>query len=273
MSRLEDRIDVMAEIDACERMWALDETRLDLELMRVGVDPNGLVQRLEAGIGLKTGSADGARDTRKEDNEGRENVRPLHVGSAQIHAAADVCAAAIATDQPTLQTFELAGRVKFFDATKGYGFFVADDGRGDVMVHVSRLQAAGVRTVYEGTRIHAIAQLSPKGLQVLQILSVNQSSAVHPSQIEPRTRERVQPESDWVRAAVKWYNAKQGYGFVCEGRGSPDCFIHADTLRRWGMGPLVSGQVVEMRWGTAPRGRMVAEIRHVDGASALPLVH
>jgi cold shock protein len=271
MSRLEDRIDVMAEIDACERIWGLNESRLDLELVRAGVDPNGLVQRLEASIGLTTRPVGSAGEMRRRTEEMAKTGTAT--GGLQVQMAAGLSAAPIPASSPPLEIFELAGRIKFFDATKGFGFFVADDGRGDVMVHVSRLQAAGVRTVYEGTRIHAVVHLTPKGLQVLQILSVNQSEAVHPSQIEPRTREKVQPESDWVRAVVKWYNTAQGYGFVCEGRNSPDCFIHADTLRRWGMGPLIPGQIVEIRWGTAPRGRMVAEIRHPDGASALPPVH
>ena len=254
MSRLESRIDVTAEIDACERMWALDENRLDAELLRAGVDPVGLVQRLEAGLGLAC-TPGGDEHTESMNREGSNSGKR----SDQTDTHASIQATALnASDAP----IKVSGLVKFFDAARGFGFVVADDQQGDVMVHISRLQAAGVYTLYESARVDALALVTPRGLQAVEILSVNQSEAVHPSQIAPRTREMVPPESDWVRAIVKWYNTNHGYGFVSEGAGSPDCFIHADTLRRWGLGRLVAGQVVEVRWGTARRGRMVAEIRH-----------
>ena len=47
---------------------------------------------------------------------------------------------AYAAAQPTT---EMAGPVKFYNSAKGYGFFVADDGQGDVLLHVSCLEAAG----------------------------------------------------------------------------------------------------------------------------------
>src|SRR3990172_2388575 len=43
-----NRIDVRAEINACEYIRAFDEPRLDFELRRVGLDPDGLPLRLEA---------------------------------------------------------------------------------------------------------------------------------------------------------------------------------------------------------------------------------
>ncbi len=83
----------------------------------------------------------------------------------------------------------------------------------------------------------------------------------------------MQAESDWVPTVVKWYNRERGYGFVCEGEGCPDCLVHADTLRRWGVAPLRPTQAVEIRWGMSSKGRMVAEIRHPGGLSGLPPVH
>ena len=260
MSRMQNRIDVQAEINACERIRAFDETRLNLELSTAGVDPEGLSQRIDGDLGITA-------------HEGTQPPALAGVACDPPSPAAHVAA----TSTAALLAFELGGHVKFFDAARGFGFFVvdgdnADKGR-DVLVHILHLQSAGYQTVHEGARVRAMVLRTPKGLQVSRILSIDESSAIHPSQLPQRTREKVQPESPWVRAEVKWYNREKGYGFVCEGNGSPDAMIHADTLRRWGVAPLCPKQVVEVRWGMSSKGRMVAEIRSLQGLPALPLVH
>jgi CspA family cold shock protein len=45
------------------------------------------------------------------------------------------------------------GTVKFFDAERGYGFIVVEGGGPDVFLHVSALEAAGMRSLSEGDRI------------------------------------------------------------------------------------------------------------------------
>jgi CspA family cold shock protein len=45
------------------------------------------------------------------------------------------------------------GTVKFFNAERGYGFIAPEDGGPDVFLHVSALEAAGIRSVSEGDRI------------------------------------------------------------------------------------------------------------------------
>lgn len=278
MSRMQNRIDVQAEINACERIRAFDETRLNLELSKAGVDPEGLAQRLDGELGITARSVSENSPARTP-----RTVENRHQGAQPSVLAGVACdlqlpaARVTVTSMPALLAFELAGNVKFFDAARGFGFFTADgdsaDKGRDVMVHVLHLQAAGHQTVHEGARVHALVHRTPKGLQVSRILSIDESCAIHPSQLPQRTREKVQPESAWVRAEVKWYNREKGYGFVCEGKGSPDAMVHADTLRRWGVAPLSPKQVVEVRWGMSSKGRMVAEIRCLQGLPALPPVH
>lgn len=45
------------------------------------------------------------------------------------------------------------GTVKFFDATKGFGFIQPESGEKDVFVHISAVQNAGMDTLVEGQRI------------------------------------------------------------------------------------------------------------------------
>jgi CspA family cold shock protein len=45
------------------------------------------------------------------------------------------------------------GTVKFFNATKGYGFIQLDTGGADVFVHISAVERAGMRTLVEGQKV------------------------------------------------------------------------------------------------------------------------
>ena len=55
------------------------------------------------------------------------------------------------------------GTVKFFNTDKGYGFLKPDGGGGDVFVHITALEAAGVKTLAEGQRISFELEPDKKG--------------------------------------------------------------------------------------------------------------
>lgn len=45
------------------------------------------------------------------------------------------------------------GTVKWFNNDKGFGFIVPEDGSKDVFVHISAVEAAGMKTLVEGQKI------------------------------------------------------------------------------------------------------------------------
>ena len=55
------------------------------------------------------------------------------------------------------------GTVKFFNASKGFGFIAPDGGGKDVFVHASALEAAGIRTLGEGQKVSFDIQPDARG--------------------------------------------------------------------------------------------------------------
>jgi CspA family cold shock protein len=165
---------------------------------------------------------------------------------------------------------EISGIIKWFDASKGYGFIVPDNGWPDVLLHVTVLRRDGYQTAYEGARLVVECVQRAKGYQAFRILSMDESTAIHPAQmLPPRTHVNVTPTSGLERAQVKWFNRLRGFGFLTCGEGTPDIFVHMETLRRFGMTELRPGQYVLVRFGPGSKGMMAAEIHPETGPSAL----
>jgi cold shock protein len=165
---------------------------------------------------------------------------------------------------------EISGVIKWFDASKGYGFIIPDNGWPDVLLHVTVLRRDGYQTAYEGARLVVECVQRAKGYQAFRIVSMDESTAIHPAQmLPPRTHVSVTPTSGLERAQVKWFNRLRGFGFLTCGEGTPDIFVHMETLRRFGMTELRPGQYVLVRFGPGSKGMMAAEIHPETGPSAL----
>jgi cold shock protein len=175
-------------------------------------------------------------------------------------------------DEAATSVIEVTGVIKWFDVSKGYGFIVPDNGMADVLLHVTCLRRDGFQTAYEGARVVCEALERPKGLQAFRILSMDESTAVHPAQLPPRTHVTVTPTSGLERAQVKWFNRLRGFGFLTRGEGTPDIFVHMETLRRYGITELRPGQTLLVRFGDGPKGLMAAEVRP-DGGPQGPSSH
>jgi CspA family cold shock protein len=165
-----------------------------------------------------------------------------------------------------VEVIEVAGVIKWFDVAKGFGFVVPDEpGLPDVLLHVTCLRRDGFQTAYEGSRVVCEAVRRQKGLQAMRVLSMDESTAIHPSQLPPsRTHVQVTASSGLEQVEVKWFNRVRGFGFLTRGDGSEDIFVHMETLRRFGITELRPGQRVLVRYGDGPKGKMVAEIRPVQ---------
>ena len=75
----------------------------------------------------------------------------------------------------------LAGKVKWFDETKGFGFVASEDGGKDVFVHISVLGAAGITRLTEGQPVMMKVVNTPKGREAI---SLSTSAVSHSRTVE-----------------------------------------------------------------------------------------
>ncbi|WP_328681341.1 cold-shock protein [Streptomyces sp. NBC_00322] len=62
------------------------------------------------------------------------------------------------------------GRVKWFNADKGFGFIEQDDGGPDVFVHFSAIQTTGFKQLDEGDKVEYEVTQGPKGPQAESVV-------------------------------------------------------------------------------------------------------
>lgn len=161
------------------------------------------------------------------------------------------------------------GHVKWFDTTKGYGFVLAEDGEGDILLHGNVLRVFGFTSVAEGAEIVLQVQVTDRGRQAIEVVDVVPAAApAGDSPVAPP------PPDDPAAgplcpARVKWFDRVKGFGFVNIYGRSEDVFLHMETLRQYGYGEVVAGDVLAVRITAGPRGPMVYEVRSWDYVARL----
>jgi len=193
------------------------------------------------------------------------------VSKDQPSIGSDAQGSASGEDRP-LDLVEVAGRIKWFDVGKGYGFIVPDHGGADVLLHVTVLRRDGFQTAPEGARVVCEAHQRTRGMQAFRVISMDESTALHPAQLAPaRTHVQVVPTSGFEIAIVKWFNRVRGFGFLTRGEGTEDIFLHMETLRKYGIMDVKPGDSLLVRFGPGGKGLMAAEVRPLE--TAMPASH
>lgn len=162
----------------------------------------------------------------------------------------------------------LTGTMKWFDATRGFGFLVSDQAKGDVLVHFSVLKEHDRRSLPEGAIVECLVAEQERGLQARKVLSIDLSNAVVPDFARTAASpERVDPAAlleeagDFEAVRVKWFNRLKGYGFLVREEGdSQDIFVHMETVRRGGLTDLAPDQPLRARIAAGKKGPLAVEI-------------
>ena len=153
------------------------------------------------------------------------------------------------------------GRVKWFDAGKGFGFILNDDGGPDILLHANVLRNFGQGSVAEEARIAVMAQQTPRGIQAVEILSIEPPEGILAGDDADLDAAADVP---FVAARVKWFDKAKGFGFANVFGHPADVFVHVEVLRRCGLADLQPGEAVAIKVVDGPRGKMAAEVRSWD---------
>ncbi len=170
---------------------------------------------------------------------------------------------------------EATGVVKFFNAQKGFGFVVRDDGGEDVFVHISAVEQAGLTGLAEGqpmgfTLVDRGGRVSATDLKIDgEPMPVEERAPREPREGGfggdrggfgggDRGGPQRQLTGEKATGTVKFFNAMKGFGFIQRDDGQPDAFVHISAVERAGMPTLNEGDRLGFEIEVDRRGKHAA---------------
>ena len=175
---------------------------------------------------------------------------------------------------------EGTGVVKFFNAQKGFGFVVRDDGAEDVFVHISAVEQAGLVGLAEGQPL-GFTLVDRGGRISATELKIDGEPMPVTDRGPPRERDAAPrgpagggyggggasagggaPQrtltGEKATGTVKFFNAMKGFGFIQRDDGQPDAFVHISAVERAGMSTLNEGDKLSFELEIDRRGKHAA---------------
>jgi cold shock protein len=152
--------------------------------------------------------------------------------------------------------------VKWFNATKGFGFVTLEDG-SDAFCHASALSSLPSPDLPQGATVFCDVAQGQRGMQVTTVHSVDLSTAeAQPLSRGPRAPRSGGRESGGPMGGghVKFFNEQKGFGFVVPESGGADVYVHASALRRSGVSTLMPEQKVRFSTRQGMKGIEVDRI-------------
>jgi CspA family cold shock protein len=143
---------------------------------------------------------------------------------------------------------QVTTRVKWFNATKGFGFVTPADGGQDAFLPMAILRRAGFEDVGEGATLTCEIGDGAKGPLVLEVDHTtaepggDRRGGGHGGGFDQAPR----GPASTLDGSVKWFEPGKGYGFISPDTGGKDIFIHITALRRSGLAGLEPGARVRV---------------------------
>lgn len=149
------------------------------------------------------------------------------------------------------------GIVKFFNAQKGFGFVVRDDGGEDVFVHISAVEQAGLTGLAEGQPL-GFNLVDRNGKVSASDLVIDGDPLPVPETAERDSGPERKLTGEKATGTVKFFNSMKGFGFIQRDDGQPDAFVHISAVERAGMPTLNEGDRLNFELEVDRRGKHAA---------------